>query len=86
MSVGETQFWIGVHGVIARADGQILVLRRAPAMLYRPSHWDLPGGHLALEEEIQQCLLREIVEETSLEVELAHCSGLTRRVTVHIYK
>jgi 8-oxo-dGTP pyrophosphatase MutT (NUDIX family) len=78
MSVGETQFWIGVHGVIARADGRILVLRRAPEMLYRPGHWDLPGGHLALKEEIHQCLLREIIEETSLEVEVGPLLGLNK--------
>jgi 8-oxo-dGTP pyrophosphatase MutT (NUDIX family) len=58
--------------------GRILLLRRAPAMLYRPGHWDLPGGHLALEEDIHECLHREIAEETGFEVQLGPLLGLIK--------
>lgn len=80
MSIGtiEAQFWIGVHGVIVDEDGRILVLRRAPAMLYRPGHWDLPGGHLAIDEDIHECLHREVAEETGLAVELGPLLGLNK--------
>jgi len=40
--MAEQQFWIGVHGVI-EDRGKILVLRRAPSMIYKPGAWDLPG-------------------------------------------
>ena len=75
--MAEAQFWIGVHGVIVE-DQRVLVLRRAPHMSYRPGHWDLPGGHLALNESIEQCLLREVAEETGLEVELERMIGLNK--------
>jgi 8-oxo-dGTP pyrophosphatase MutT (NUDIX family) len=78
MEALEAQFWIGVHGVIVDDGGHILVLRRAPAMLYRPGHWDLPGGHLAINEEIHECLLREVAEETGLAVELGPLLGLNK--------
>jgi 8-oxo-dGTP pyrophosphatase MutT (NUDIX family) len=78
MGVGEAQFWIGVHGVIIREGGRVLVLRRARAMVYRPSHWDLPGGHLAADEEIQDCLRREIAEETGLEVKIGALLGFNK--------
>jgi 8-oxo-dGTP diphosphatase len=73
--MAEAQFWIGIHAVIAER-GRIVVLKRAPRMPYRPGHWDLPGGHLALGEDFQQCLMREVAEETGLEIEIERMLGL----------
>ena len=67
--MAEQQFWIGVHGVI-EDRGKILVLRRAPSMTYKPGAWDLPGGHLAANETFEQCLAREVAEETGLTIEI----------------
>lgn len=65
--MAEQKFFIGVHGVIA-SRGRMLVLRRAARMSYQPDAWDLPGGHLSLGEDVQECLAREIKEETGLEM------------------
>jgi 8-oxo-dGTP diphosphatase len=78
--MAEAQFFVGIHGVIANR-GRILVLRRAPGMPYRPGSWDLPGGHLAIGESFEGCLLREIKEETSLEVAIERLLGLHRAVS-----
>jgi 8-oxo-dGTP diphosphatase len=78
MEISESRFWIGVHGAIVSEGNRILVLRRARDALYRPGHWDLPGGHLAAHEEIQQCLRREVAEETGLEVEIGRLLGLNK--------
>jgi len=59
--MAEQQFWIGVHGVI-EDRGKILVLKRAPSMIYKPGAWDLPGGHLAANETFEECLAREVAE------------------------
>jgi 8-oxo-dGTP diphosphatase len=75
--MAEAQFWIGVHGIVTHND-RILVLRRAPSVTYKPSHWDLPGGHLANGETFEQCLIREIAEETGLTIELGRLLGLTQ--------
>jgi 8-oxo-dGTP diphosphatase len=72
--MAEAQFWIGVHGVIEE-HGRLLVLRRALRMPYKPGAWDLPGGHLALHETLEDCLRREIGEETGLEVEIEQMLG-----------
>jgi 8-oxo-dGTP diphosphatase len=77
--MAEAQFWIGVHGVIANV-GKILVLRRAQSMVYKPGHWDLPGGHLALGETFEQCLTREISEETSLSITTGPLLGLNQAI------
>ena len=73
--MAEQQFYVGIHGVIANR-GRVLVLKRAPRMPYRPGSWDLPGGHLALDENTEQCLLREIKEETALDVTIDRLLGL----------
>jgi 8-oxo-dGTP diphosphatase len=73
--MAEVQFWVGVHGVIANR-GRILILKRASAMSYKPECWDLPGGHLALGESLNNCLLREVKEETGLDVAIERLVGL----------
>ena len=35
-------------------------------MPYKPGTWDLPGGHLAIGESFEECLAREVEEETGL--------------------
>jgi 8-oxo-dGTP diphosphatase len=74
----EAQFWIGVHGAIIGESHRLLLLRRAPTMVYRPGHWDLPGGHLAVEEEIHDCLRREIAEETGLAIDIGPLLGFNK--------
>jgi 8-oxo-dGTP diphosphatase len=78
--MAEQQFYVGVHGVIANR-GRLLVLKRAPTMPYRPGAWDLPGGHLAIGESSEQCLLREIREETALEVAIERLLGINSMVS-----
>jgi 8-oxo-dGTP diphosphatase len=73
--MAEQQFYIGVHGVIA-SRGRLLVLKRAPVLAYKPESWDLPGGHMALGESTEDCLLREVKEETQLDVAIDHLLGL----------
>jgi len=77
--MAEDQFWVGVHGVIARA-GKLLVLKRAPSMTYRPGAWDLPGGHLAIGESFEECLAREIEEETGLSIATPRLLGIHNSV------
>ena len=73
--MAEVQFYVGVHGVIANR-GRLLVLKRSDVMPYCPRSWDLPGGHLALGESPEEGLLREIKEETSLDVTIDRLLGL----------
>ena len=75
--MAEQQFWIGVHGVI-EDNGKILVLRRAPSMTYKPGSWDLPGGHLAANESFEECLAREVTEETGLTIEIDRLLGANK--------
>lgn len=73
--MAEQQFYVGIHGVIANR-GRLLVLMRAPGTNYRPGSWDLPGGHLALGENFEECLMREVKEETALDISIERMLGL----------
>jgi 8-oxo-dGTP diphosphatase len=56
----------GVGAVIVQ-DGRVLVVQRGQEPL--KGAWSLPGGALELGETIQQGIVREVREETGLEVE-----------------
>ena len=48
---------VSVKGVVAR-DGRVLLLHN------ERGEWELPGGRLEIGETPQQCVVREIAEET----------------------
>jgi len=75
--MAEAQFFVGVHGVISNR-GRVILLRRAAQMRYSPGHWDLPGGHLAADEDFEQCLLREAKEETGLDIAVERLLGVNK--------
>lgn len=62
-----------VSAVIVR-DGEILLVKRGcePNM----GLWSLPGGSIELGETLQEALAREVLEETSLEVEPGDIAGV----------
>ncbi|TNE58090.1 MAG: NUDIX domain-containing protein [Alphaproteobacteria bacterium] len=45
-------------------EGRVLLLERANG------RWDLPGGHVAKKEPVLQALIREVKEETGLDIEV----------------
>jgi ADP-ribose pyrophosphatase YjhB (NUDIX family) len=61
-------------------DGKMLLLaQRVSRDLAR--QWSLPGGALRPGETIEQCLLREVAEETGLQVEIQRLLYLCDRIT-----
>jgi len=56
---------VGVGGVLIR-DGRVLLIRRGKEPLR--GRWVIPGGTVELGETLEQALVREMAEETGLEV------------------
>jgi len=54
--------------VLLEKRGEVLLVRRA--VIPRIGYWALPAGYMEWDEEPRQAALREVAEETGLEVEL----------------
>jgi 8-oxo-dGTP diphosphatase len=59
---------VGVAAVIWNSRGDVLLIRRAKEP--RKGQWSLPGGKLEFGETLLEGVLREVREETGLEVEI----------------
>ena len=51
-------------------DGKYLILKRAFNGKSFEGLWDLPGGRLEHKEELREALVREVKEETNLDVKI----------------
>lgn len=58
---------LGVGAVVLKGDHVLLIKRGRPP---RVGDWSLPGGRVELGETVQSAVLREVREETGLDVEL----------------
>ena len=57
---------VGTACIIVK-DGHVLVMRRIGS--HGASTWAFPGGHLELGETFEECVEREVMEETGLKIE-----------------
>jgi 8-oxo-dGTP diphosphatase len=63
----SAKFNVGVAGLVRDDEGRVLLLRHT----YRPARpWGLPGGGLRSGETLEDCLRREMREETGLRIEV----------------
>ena len=60
---------VAVHGLIKK-DNKFLITKRPFDDDYMPDVWDLPGGTIKFQENIKDALIREIKEETTLEINI----------------
>ena len=55
---------------LIKKNGKYLILKRSDSAKHYPMHWDLPGGKLEHGEEPREGLVREVKEETNLDVKV----------------
>jgi ADP-ribose pyrophosphatase YjhB (NUDIX family) len=60
-----------VSAVIFDGDGKVLLHRRSDN-----GQWGLPGGSVEIGETVSQALVREVKEETGLDVRIIRCVGV----------
>jgi ADP-ribose pyrophosphatase YjhB (NUDIX family) len=70
---------VSVAAAIIQDDGRILAIERRD-----DGHWEPPGGVLEHGETIHQGLVREVLEETGLEVEPLSLTGVYQNMTRNI--
>ncbi len=64
------KYAIAVKGIIEKEDGTILVVKRSSTDDHKPNEWETVGGGMDEEGTPQDALIREILEETGLVVEV----------------
>lgn len=64
-------------GAVAVADGRLLVVRRGRGVA--AGRWSLPGGRVEGGESLAEALVREVAEETGLEVRVEGLCGIAER-------
>ena len=69
MKEGQTKVIDVSCALIIDYDGKVFVAQRS-ANMSLPMKWELPGGKVELNESPQQCLIREIKEELSIEIKI----------------
>jgi ADP-ribose pyrophosphatase YjhB (NUDIX family) len=72
----NTGYNIGVGGAVVRRD-KLLLVRRASR--HGRGNWQLPGGFIEPDETIEQAVVREVQEETSVSAEVEAVLGLRSR-------
>ena len=66
----EKPYGLTMRGIVKNSEGKILVLRRHPKSKTNPHRWELPGGKIEKCEYFDEALVREIKEETGLNVKV----------------
>lgn len=64
----DGEYHLSVLGVIRRPDGRFLITRRIGTKAWAPLWWEVPGGGVRAGETSGEAVIREIREETSLDV------------------
>ena len=70
-----TPFALSAKVLILDKDGRCLLLRRSPQSKANAGKWDLPGGKVDAGEAFDAAILREVREETGLEIVLERVVG-----------
>ncbi len=67
--------WVGVvAGCVLKEDGKYLLVQEKQAKVY--GLWNVPAGHVDKGEAIEQAAVREVKEETGLNIKLGGKIGL----------
>ncbi|WP_262391243.1 NUDIX hydrolase [Nocardiopsis sp. CNR-923] len=66
---------VSVAGAVIREDGRMLAIQRRDN-----GRWEPPGGVLELEETPEEGVVREVLEETGIHVEVEQLTGVYKNM------
>ena len=64
----DGEYHLTVLGVVGRPDGTFLITKRVMTKAWAPGWWEVSGGAAQAGEESCEAVLREVKEETGLDV------------------
>lgn len=68
----DGEYHLTVLGVVKRPDGKFLITQRAMNKSWAPGWWEVSGGAAKAGEDSRDAIVREIKEETGLDVSQAN--------------
>lgn len=68
-------FILSCKAIILNEDNNWLILRRSSESKFNKNKWDLPGGKISKDESFDIALIREVIEETALDIYLTQPLG-----------
>lgn len=54
------------RGVVYNKNNEILIIKRSMGDSWKAGEWELPGGKLDIEDDVNKAIEREVLEETGL--------------------
>jgi 8-oxo-dGTP diphosphatase len=66
---------VSVAGVVTDQDGRVLIVQRRDN-----AHWEPPGGVLELTETPEEGVIREVLEETGVQIRVNNLSGVYKNM------
>lgn len=69
----DDEYHLTVLGVVQHTDGRFLITQRVMTKAWAPGWWEVSGGAAQAGEESKDAALREVLEETGLDV--SHFEG-----------
>lgn len=64
----DGEYHLSVLGVIMRPDGKYLITKRVMTKAWAPGWWEVSGGAAIAGESSEEAVIREVKEETGLDV------------------
>ncbi len=81
----DRPFGLVIRAIIKDSENNTLILKRAPDSRSNPRCWELPGGKVEPGESFDQAMIREIKEETNLNISLRRAVGIAQQDLPHIH-
>ena len=72
----DGEYHLTVLGVVARPDGTFLITKRVMTKAWAPGWWEVSGGAAQAGESSYDAVLREVKEETGLDIKNVKLCGV----------
>lgn len=69
----DDEYHLTVLGIVSRPDGKFLITKRVMTKSWAPGWWEVSGGAAMAGETSKEAVIREVKEETGLDV--SNCEG-----------
>ena len=69
---------VGVGVFVYNTNHELLLGKRKGS--HGAGEWGLPGGHLEFNESFEECCIREVKEETNLDIRIVRKLGFTNNI------